>query len=498
MSCIHRRLSFPGSSLKLVLLLCLLLLAVANQAIAQTPDLQQRETEWKNYRVPNANFVRQTAPEKQFIYRVPADWAQEGTSLKFNGPHNSSIRLFVQEVPDGYPLQDFVATVLRTISDTPGAADRMLTRRVQFQDLEAREIMVESDTAEGDLYRSTTWITLNGPLSVSINLQTPAEHALEIEPFFKAVVQSVMFVSIQYPAFEALRTSAIKAPAPGPINEVEAVVASLNEVNTDYESAVARLSSVFRFKQRNDEERVVPSRNEVNTNYESAVARLSSFFSSNPDVVVDLLVDSRPIVRSAAVGGLARSNNVALAPLLWRALEDPEPFVAETPAGRMAGGADVVTQDQERWLSGFATEPVARMWPFMAKQKRIELLQSVFNQTAVRPATPKAGKPGVSVSVSEMAPVDPAKPNKLPSTVLANMAQDPNIQIGALTLLLNTPREDFKLPLARLMAANYDPLVAVGLQVANARSEALPLDSLLKLAVSHNQKRKKLAVENLA
>ena len=47
------------------------------------------------------------------------------------------------------------------------------------------------------------------------------------------------------------------------------------------------------------------------------------------------------------------------------------------------------------------------------------------------------------------------------------------------------------------MASNYDPLIAVGLQVANHRGEALPLDSLFKLVASSDQQVSKLAAQSL-
>src|SRR6185503_13285220 len=50
---------------------------------------------------------------------------------------------------------------------------------------------------------------------------------------------------------------------------------------------------------------------------------------------------------------------------------------------------------------------------------------------------------------------------------------------------------------ARLMASNYDPLIAVGLQVADQRGEALPVDSLLKLVASSDQQVSRLAAQNL-
>jgi hypothetical protein len=60
----------------------------------------------------------------------------------------------------------------------------------------------------------------------AINFQAPIAHATELEPFLKAVVQSVVFVSYNYQVFETLRASIIKSSTPGPINEIESIVAA--------------------------------------------------------------------------------------------------------------------------------------------------------------------------------------------------------------------------------------------------------------------------------
>lgn len=78
------------------------------------------------------------------------------------------------------------------------------------------------------------------------------------------------------------------------------------------------------------------------------------------------------------------------------------------------------------------------------------------------------------------------------------IANDPNVQIGALPLLAGMTPEEFKLPLARIMAAKFDPLIMVGLQVANWRGESLPLDALFKLVAPTDQQVSKLAAQSLA
>src|ERR1044071_2123336 len=49
-----------------------LLLLCTSVASAQT-----REEEWKSIALPQTNFTRQINAEKQFVFRVPADWKKE-------------------------------------------------------------------------------------------------------------------------------------------------------------------------------------------------------------------------------------------------------------------------------------------------------------------------------------------------------------------------------------------------------------------------------------
>lgn len=444
----------------------LLLLLCTTSAQAQLTPAQAREAEWKSYTLPQTNFARQVSPEKQFLFRVPADWKQQGDELVFIGPHTSIIKVTIQKVPDGYPFQEYFAGVLQGVRDVPGAAETTVTRKTQLQDLDAREIFLENDDTEGETFRSTSWLTVSGPLAVIFSFQAPIAHATELEPFFKAVVQSVVFVSGDYRAFETLRASIIKSSTPGPINEIESIVAALGEATSDRESAINRLASLF---------------------------------STHGDVSVDLLLDRRPLIRAAAAQALARTSNNTLKPFLWEMIDDRELIVAEAAARSVAAEPDVVAKTLKHSSSGLDTETIARVWPFMPSDKRIALLQQLFSKTAVPPKiTPTiiSGSPkfDVSVKVGELKVLKPGTP--VPE-VTGDVSTNPDVQIGALMLLSTIGRDEFKLPLARLMASNYNPLIAVGLQVADLRSEAVPVDSLLKLVGSSDSQVSTLAGQSL-
>jgi len=443
----------------------LLLLLCTTSAQAQLTPAKAREAEWKSYQLPQTNFARQVSPEKQFLFRVPADWKQQGDELFFSGPYTSVIRVTVQKIPEGYPLQDYFAAVLQGVRNRAGAAEATLTRKTQLQDLEAREISLEIDDTEGETFRSTSWITVSGPLAVVFNFQAPIAHASELEPFFKAVVQSVVFVSYNYQVFETLRTSIIKSSTPGPINEIESIVAALGEATSDRESAINRLASLF---------------------------------ATHGDVSIDLLLDRRPLIRAAAVQALARSGNNTLKPFLWEMIDDRELIVAEAAARSVASEPDVVAKTLKHSSSGYDTETIARVWPFMPSDKRVELLQELFSKTATprKPPSEISSSPKfkVSVKATELKPVKPGTP--VPDVMLG-VSTDADVQLGALMLLSTIGRDEFKLPLARLVASEYDPLIAVGLQVAEQRGEALPVESLLKLVASSDQQVSRLAAQSL-
>lgn len=450
------------------LLLIILLFGISVAAQAQLTQTQARDSEWKSYVLPQANFARQVTAEKELLFRVPADWKQEGSDPIFNGPHNAKLIVTVSKIPDGYPFQQYFASVLKSVRDLPGAADLTLVRKTQLQDLEAREICVDLPNEEGEMWRRVLWGTVVGPLAIAFHLQVPTTHVAETEPYFKAIVQSVIFLGPDYQGFETMRGSVIKTPAPGPVHELESIVASLTEATP---------------------------------NREAAIARLTSLFSTHADVAVDLLLDRRPLIRAGAVRALAQSNNAALTPFLWKMVDDEELLVAEAAARGVASSPDVVAKTLEQSLGGARTVILARVWPFIAKEKRTELLQSIFSKTAVRPEQPPPPrvikvppKNDVSVRVAELKPV---KPGFSIANVISALP-NPNAQIGALTLLTSIPVDEFKLPLPRLMASKNDDLIALGLEVANVRGESLPLDSLFKLAASTNPQVSRLAAKNFA
>ena len=126
--------SSKGLQMRKLLLVIICLLCGSTVSLnAQIARLEEREAEWKSYALPRANFARQVITEQNVIFRVPADWKQEGTTLEFSGPHGAQLSIWSAAVPDGYPLMEMVAGVLKATGDQIGSTESILTRRTQFQ-----------------------------------------------------------------------------------------------------------------------------------------------------------------------------------------------------------------------------------------------------------------------------------------------------------------------------------------------------------------------------
>lgn len=454
----------------LALLACFLTGGGVEVILAQDARVPAREAEWQSYSLPKTNFTRQTGGDSQFLFRVPEDWNQEGTKLLFRGPHSAKLEVFVEKIADGMALSSYVAAIIRNFRNMPGATDSTILRRASIQDLDAREIVLEFPNPEGEMVRSILWVTVHGPLAVSFSFIAPSAHAAELEPYFKAVMQSVMFVAeFNYPVFEKLRTEVIKTESPVSIGEVQELVTTLDGPGAARESTITKLTSIL---------------------------------SSTPDAVIDLVIDRRPFVRAAAVEALVASRNSAFEQLWWKALDDREPLVAEPAARMLATVPNAVAKISKHSLQGYKVEPIARIWPYLAKEQRLQILERIFSQTAPKasapPVIPDVTKTEIIVSASKLKPVVTAKPPSSSSEPLEIWFESgKHAQLSALTLLRDMPVNDFKLPLARIMSADDDVLTAVALHAAMERGEPLSVELLQKLVSSGTQKIAMKAAESL-
>lgn len=435
----------------------------------QNTQLGSREQEWKSYVLPSTEFTRHS-DGKTMLFRVPAAWQFQESDLSMSGPHSSRIQLFVEKIPDGLALRDYAAALTQQLQNQPGA-EVMIIRRTQMSGIEAREILFQVPDVSRVMTHRVIWCTVEGPNAVSLVLITPSAHLQEIEPYFKAVVQSITILGeSRFTEFEALRSETIKQTKPARVDEVQSLAETLNGLDQ--------------------------------SGRKSSIEKLARVFGASPDSAIDLTMDRRAMIRAGAIEAIAQSQNPALDQFLLRALDDKEPSVAEQAARTIALLPNAMPKLREMTLAWLKTETLARVWPFLGGERRLEILREIFSEKAapkspatarrqnpepLRPPLPVVGKVEVRQNARAITTID-AKP----------LLHDPSTQLGALALLRDVPVNEFRLPLAQVLAVNNDTLTRAALEVSLERREELSVELLLKLLSSSNNDLFRLAARNLA
>ena len=294
----------PRARARLLLLFLLVHLMIAASVRAQTGE-QPRDAEWRNHKLPPVEFARYVDAEKVVMFRVPANW-EPAEALRFTGPSGVELRVVIEKFPDGAPLKSFTNALLQTLRGLPGGADALQARPTEISALEAREFLFSVSDTQGQMSRRLIWSTVSGAHAISFVLIEPEANTAEIEPYFKAVLESaVIFESEAHcEIFEKLRSVAIKEAKPARLDEVHSLVAVIRGFDADARS--------------------------------KAVTALASIFDSAPDSAIELLIDRRPLVRAAAVEAVARSSNRLLDGFLLQALGDTSSDVAFRAARAIA------------------------------------------------------------------------------------------------------------------------------------------------------------------
>jgi tetratricopeptide (TPR) repeat protein len=448
------------------------LLVIAPQTRAQQTRVAERDAEWEQYALPQSTFVRQLDQTTTVLFQVPSDWKRKELTdkLSFSEAHGATLTFFVQKIPDGLPLRDYVAALLEPLRAVPDSADSMVVRRTTMSGLEAREIVFESDANTADLRRSIIWSTVNGPDAISVVLTEPFANASDIEPYFKAIVQSVVLLDkYDYDSFAALRSTAIKDSIPRRVDEVQLLAASFSSLD--------------------------------GATRQASIKKLAGIFAATPDMAIDLLLDRRAMVRAAAVEAVVQSGNSALSDFVMRAVGDRELYVAQQAARSIAGNSNVIDLLRSHSFEWLNIESVARVWPFLARQNQIKILDEIFSQrllpdaTANKASGANLGRPSVTVKATV---VSPGAASSVATTPVLAQTSDPSRQLNALTLLRDIPATEFKLPLAAILAAKNDKLTTLALQVGWWREELIPAPELLKLlSSSPSREVRRLAALNL-
>jgi tetratricopeptide (TPR) repeat protein len=425
-----------------------------NICLAQGSSVE-RAREWKSYALPTSEFTRLVDEENGVVVRVPANWKTETVarrqgqekSYSFTGPNAAVLQISVEKIPSGLPLQSYSAAILQQLRDLPGSGDSLSVRQTEMSGLDAREIAFELPDESGILTRRIIWCAVDGPVAVAAVLIEPEDHIAEIEPYLRAVVDSLTICdNDRLTEFEATRTAAIKEPRAVRIDEVQSLVLKINGLDVSGRT--------------------------------TAVDRLSQILATTPDAGIDLLLDRRPIVRAAVVEAIARSKNRGLDPFLIKGLHDRESFVAERAARAVAALPNAVALMRDETLSWMSTELLARVWPFFDRKAQLQIFSEAF-------------LPQTEIAVRAPRRTPAARPGKM-------VYGDPSVQLGLLPLLREVPAQDFKLPWSAIAKAQSEALTAAALQVALERGESLPFNDLFKLlSLSPSFDVRRMAAKNL-
>src|SRR5215471_630002 len=121
--------SFPRRLL--VLPLIVFCFSLPSRAQNESDRIAQREAEWQSYQLPASDFIRHLDSTKSVLFRAPADWRQQDSST-FGGPDGTVLKVLVEQIPDGIPLADYVASVLQGLRSLPGGADSIVIRHSEM------------------------------------------------------------------------------------------------------------------------------------------------------------------------------------------------------------------------------------------------------------------------------------------------------------------------------------------------------------------------------
>jgi tetratricopeptide (TPR) repeat protein len=450
-----------------------ILLVVCSLQLTSAQDKESREALWQSYQVPSVPFKRYISPSNSFIVQVPVSWQQLGTELHFRGENEIEFRVMIDKIPDGIGLKSYMAAVLQNLQNVPGGIESLSVRRTQIGGLDAREVSFEMEDLKGVSSRRFLWIVANGAEAITFLFITPDVRQIENMPYFKGIMQSVVIPdnSYVYGEFNYLRSKMITQNLPAKIDEVQSLVVLLES--------------------RNPNER------------EKAVAGLAKVFATAPASALDLLLDRRPFVRALAVRAMALSGNKSLDNFLIREVIDIDPFVAAQATQTVAARPDIVEVIRNVDHGFFLRdEQMLRVGSLLDVQTRAQVAAELFKtkgagfvdalnhqlgqvlppRSVPPPPPPLSAKPKskakslgvISVKASKSAPGS----KRVPAT---NAAIDVNAQLLALHLICNVPVSLIKIPFAEILAQNEFRLNNLAMEVASGRRELLPVEPLLKL-----------------
>ncbi|HSB08083.1 MAG TPA: transglutaminase domain-containing protein, partial [Blastocatellia bacterium] len=241
-----------------------------------------------------------------------------------------------------------------------------------------------------------------------------------------------------------------------------------------------------------------------------SIGELAALFDSDPDSVVDLLIDRRPIVRASAIEALGRSSNKALDGFLLLALADPSAAVAVRAARSLARREDAVKllRDDSAGWNGLQVERVLRAMAVMDERARNQIILELTSDSrsrSKRPVVPPPPPPPEATGPPNKKPNAPPAPRaKLPNGVAivapAGVVSVDGYNDEAVVLGMFPDLEAIApvLPVTKLIDSSGVRASKLALTLALDSRVSLPADLLIKLLSAGDGEVARLAAKNLA
>src|SRR5256885_5124458 len=123
--------------------LAMVIVCIAFSAALAQDAQPDRGAQWKAYTLPTSEFRRIVDETYGVILRVPSGWKQETAtssgalenSYRFIGPYSTVLQVSIEKIPEGLPLQSYIAQIAQQLRSLPGSADSLSVRQTEMSGL---------------------------------------------------------------------------------------------------------------------------------------------------------------------------------------------------------------------------------------------------------------------------------------------------------------------------------------------------------------------------
>lgn len=233
-----------------------------------------------------------------------------------------------EDIPEGLGVGVYTSAFLQQLRKERVVEESILVRSVLVGGTTGREITLEIEAPNGISAFETIWLAAVGARAYIFLLVTTADTHDRDEQVFKRMMLSVRIGAAGHwdSSYGTLRSQFVRSAQPAAEREVEANL----------------LAEQVRSAQM--------------TAAEGAV-KLAALIATTPGAALDLLTDSDPEVRTAAVLALDRTEEPrAIGAFVW-ALEDPDAHCSSIAAQALVKRGSEATRAVEKKLASLAQHP---------------------------------------------------------------------------------------------------------------------------------------------